>query len=51
MVVLGDEAQMEARFGSFGYYANLDSRARCTVCAKHTVSSEIFLDAPDGTRR
>jgi hypothetical protein len=26
MVLLGDEAQMEARFGPFGYSANLDSR-------------------------
>jgi hypothetical protein len=26
MVVLGDEAQMEARFGPFEYSANLDSR-------------------------
>jgi hypothetical protein len=24
---------------------------RCTVCAKHTVGSEIFLDAPDDTPR
>jgi hypothetical protein len=23
----------------------------CTVCAEHTVSSEIVLDAPDGTPR
>jgi hypothetical protein len=22
---------------------------RCTVCAKHTIGSEIVLDAPDGT--
>jgi hypothetical protein len=22
---------------------------RCTVCAKHTVGSEIILDAPDST--
>ena len=22
---------------------------RCTVCAKHTIGSEIALDAPDGT--
>ena len=22
---------------------------RCTVCAKHTIGSEILLDAPDGT--
>ena len=24
---------------------------RCTVCAKHTIGSEIILDAPDGTIR
>jgi hypothetical protein len=24
---------------------------RCTVCAKHTVGSEIILDAPDETPR
>jgi hypothetical protein len=24
---------------------------RCTVCAKHTVGSEIILDAPDDTPR
>ena len=24
---------------------------RCTICAKHTVDSEIILDAPDGTPR
>ena len=24
---------------------------RCTVCAKHTMGSEIILDAPDGTPR
>jgi hypothetical protein len=23
----------------------------CTVCAKHTIDSEIILDAPDGTAR
>ena len=22
---------------------------RCTVCAEHTIDSEIILDAPDGT--
>jgi hypothetical protein len=44
MVLLGDEAQMEARFGLFGYGANPD-------CTEHTVSLEIVLDAPDGTGR
>ena len=24
---------------------------RCTVCAEHTIGSEIVLDAPDGTSR
>jgi hypothetical protein len=24
---------------------------RCTVCAKHTIGSEIILDAPSGTPR
>jgi hypothetical protein len=27
------------------------TRHRCTVCAEHTVRSEIVLDAPDGTPR
>jgi hypothetical protein len=24
---------------------------RCTICAEHTIGSEIVLDAPDGTPR
>jgi len=24
---------------------------RCTICAKHTIGSEIILDAPDGNPR
>ena len=24
---------------------------RCTVCTKHTIGSDIILDAPDGTPR
>jgi predicted RNA-binding protein with PUA domain len=24
---------------------------RCAVCAKHTIGSEIIMDAPDGTPR
>ena len=50
MVLLGDEAQVEARFGPLGDSANLDTD-RCTVCAKHTIGSLIILDAPDGTPR
>jgi hypothetical protein len=96
MVLLGDVAQVEARFGPFGYSANLDARKvhslrqmyhrlkncfghtrwnpsvtwvmwnlilfrleiglallqdRCSFCFKHTIGSEIVLDAPDGALR
>ena len=50
MVLLGDEAQVEAQIGLFVDSANLDAD-RCIVCAKHTIGSEIILDAPDGTPR
>jgi hypothetical protein len=46
MVLLGDEAQVDACFGLFGDSANLD---RCMVCAKCTIGLEIILDAPDRT--
>jgi hypothetical protein len=47
MVLLGDEAQVDARFGSFGDRANLD--ARYTVSIKRTTNSEIILHTPDRT--
>ena len=50
MVLHGDEAQLEARFGPFGEVLILTSD-RCTVCAERTIGSEIILDAPDGTPR
>ena len=50
MVLLRDEAQVEARFGPLGDSANLDADT-CTVCAKRTKGSEIILDAPQGTPR
>jgi hypothetical protein len=50
MELLGDEAQVEARFGQFGDCANLDVD-RCMVCTECTRGSEIILDAPDGTLR
>ena len=50
MVSLGDEAQVEARFGPFGDIVNHDTDG-CTVCAERIVGSEIILDAPDGTPR
>jgi hypothetical protein len=48
MVLLGDEAQVDARFGPFGDSANLEAMR---VCAKRTIGSEIILNAPDGTPR
>jgi hypothetical protein len=50
MVLLGDEAHVEAHFGPFGDSANL-AQDRCMVCAKHTIGSVIILDAPNGTPR
>ena len=48
MVLLREEAQVEACFGPLGDSANLDAD-RCMVYAKHTIGLEIVLDAPDGT--
>ena len=50
MVRLGDEAQLKARVGRFGDSGNIDTGG-CTVCAEHSIGSEIILDAPDGTPR
>jgi hypothetical protein len=50
MVVLGDVGHVESRFGPFGEVL-VSVRDRCMVCAKHTVGSEIVLDAPDSTPR
>ena len=41
---------MQAHFGLFTDCANLDAD-KCTVCAEHTIGSEIVLDALDGTPR
>ena len=49
MVLLGDEAQVQAHFGLFR--DSTLTQDRCTVCAEHTIGSEIILDAPDGTSR
>ena len=48
MVLFGDEAEVEAHFGVFGYSGNLDAD-RCMVCAERTIGSDIILDVPDGT--
>jgi hypothetical protein len=46
MVLLGDEAQVEARFSPFGDMLIM-AQDRCTVCGKRTIGLEIVLDAPD----
>ena len=48
MVPLGDEAQVEARFGLSDMVLTL-TQDRCTASVKHTIGSEIILDGPDGT--
>jgi hypothetical protein len=48
MVLLGDEAQVEARFSPIEIVLNL-MQDSCTVCAECTTGSEIVLDAPDAT--
>ena len=50
MVLLSDEAQVQARFGLFSDSTVL-TQDRCTVCAERTLGSEIVLNAPDGTPR
>ena len=46
MVLQGDEAQVEARFGPFGEIANLDADG-CTICVESTIGMEIILDATE----
>ena len=48
MVLLGEEAQVEARFSPCGDSGNL-TQDRCLVCAEHTIGLEIVVDALDGT--
>jgi hypothetical protein len=50
MVLLGDEAQVDARIGPFGDSLILTSDG-CMVCVEHTIDLEIILDAPDGSNR
>ena len=50
MVLLGDEAQLEARFGRLEIVLIL-TQDRCKVCAERTTGLEIDLDAPNRTPR
>jgi hypothetical protein len=46
----GDMGQVESHFGTFGDSVSIGQDS-FTVCAKHTIGSDIILDAPDGTPR
>jgi hypothetical protein len=50
MVLLGDEAQVEACFGLFGDSVTL-TQDMCMVCIERTIGSEIILDTPNETPR
>jgi hypothetical protein len=51
MLPLGDEAQVEARFGPFLEIVPILTQVRCTVCVIHAMGLEIILAAPDGSPR
>ena len=48
MVILGDVGHVESHSVRLEMVLVL-AQDRCTVCAKHTIGSDIILDAPDGT--
>jgi hypothetical protein len=48
MVLLGDEAQVEARVSPFGV-GQILTPYRCVVCAERSIGSKNILDALDGT--
>ena len=50
MVLLGDEAQVNLVSVRLDIVLVL-VQDRCMVCGRHTLGSEIILDAPDGTPR
>ena len=50
MELLGDVGHLESRSLRLEMVLVL-AQDKCTVCAKHTIGSDIILDAPDGTPR
>jgi hypothetical protein len=46
VVLLGDKAEVGARFSPFGDMLIM-TQDRCIVCGRHTIGLEIILDAPD----
>jgi hypothetical protein len=51
MEQLGDMRLVESHFGPFFETVQVSVQDRCIVCAKHTIGSEIILDAPGRTLR
>jgi hypothetical protein len=50
MVLLGDEAHVVLVSAHF-VIVLIFTQDSCSVCAKHTIGTEIILDTPDGTLR
>jgi hypothetical protein len=50
MVLLGDEAEIEASFGPLEIVL-IVTQDSWSVCADRTIGLEIVLDTPDGTPR
>jgi hypothetical protein len=48
MVLLGDEAQVDARLVCLDIVLNL-TQDMCTVCTERSIGSEIILDGHDGS--
>jgi hypothetical protein len=50
MELLGDVGHVESCFSPIRDGVSIGAR-ECTVCAEHTIGSEIILDTPDETPR
>ena len=46
MELLADVGLVESCFGQFGDIVLVSVEQRCTVCAKHTIGSDIVFNAP-----
>ena len=49
MDLLGDVGHVESRFSPFGDIVSVECKIGAQFRVKHTIFSEIILDAPDGT--
>ena len=51
MVLIGDVGHVESRFSLFVDIVSVECKIGARFRVKHTIGSEIILDAPDGTPR